>query len=188
MTDEKDTPTEALVFKIFWKQLCSTYNAHVRSRKQTMLLGTGNVYCTLTRAKYFQTEQRYPFDQKELKKDTRKLIKHIATECLKQLTKDLRAQYGIKAGAKMLVLIDPALVPAAWFTELVAPNPLAGCLQFNMRLTVCFPDELPLGPDGPKLGLAPAQTAFDLQAVEDAKIEKLGGTPIKRRKPGKLIT
>lgn len=186
-----DYKFEEQILLDIWKRLATIYTVSVKTRGMTFLLGTGNVYDALTRAKYFQIEQRYPFDKKELKRDWRKLTHHIATQCLDQMKKDLRTDFGIKSSARVFILIDPALTPSAFMTELVAPNPLAGCIQFNLRLTVCFPDDLPLGPVAPGVELAPpppaAVTNFDLQVKEDAEIEKRGGTMPKRRKPGKLI-
>lgn len=131
-----------------------------RLRPQVYLRGTGCVYDSETHARYFQIEQRYPFDPKELTRDHTLLIRHVSNEMWKDVKRGLREK-GVKESERCHLLITPD-APPVWITTKDEPE-LKGAVQANCRFTVAFPDVLPFGCDAvPQLILPKDPDALDV--------------------------
>jgi len=130
-----------IIFSEIWVKMHQEYRVETRYRTSTKLIGSGNVFDVETGASYFQSEQRYAFDQKELMRDHSKLVTHIIDVCSKALFKQLR-EMSVQRGDHVLLLADDVLVPV-WFNAPQGGE--EGMIQVNIRWTLCFPERLPTG-------------------------------------------
>ena len=136
-----------------------------RMRPQVYLRGTGCVYDSETHARYFQIEQRYPFDPQELNRDHSKLIRHVSNEMWKDIKRELRSK-NVHPGERCHLLVTPD-APPVWITTKDEPG-LEGAVQANARFTVAFPNILPFGVEGvPQLILPKDSDDLDIhQQIE----------------------
>jgi hypothetical protein len=157
---DRERAFEHSVFLELYHKLAREFTLIRRTRAQTFLQGTGCVYDGETGSRFFQVEQRWPFDKNELRKGYEKLVKKLVGECFDEIKEKIRS-YDVKEGDRVLILAASNL-PPVWLTEPGPGDELYGCVQVNVRWVLCLPDHLPLGLEGPRL-IVPAKTGGVLE-------------------------